>query len=308
MSIVDAQTLGTVTVSFNPDIPLLEKQLRALPPACTKVVVDNASRPELAAQVGSLVRAVPNAIIVHGDTNIGLAAAVNRGVAVLANFRVAPKFVLLLDQDSEPRAESVQTLIRAFEALEARGERVGCVGPALRDPEIGLMHGFHQCTRWRWKRVYPAAGSTEPVPCANLNGSGTLARVALFQELRGLDETFFIDHVDTEWAFRVLAAGYSLWGIPSAIFDHRMGQASVRFWWFGWRLWPSRSPQRHYYLFRNAVALMRRGYVPRVWKVWAVAKLVVTFAVTAVLGPNRSWQVTGMWRGVRNGCSGNYAR
>lgn len=296
----NAQTLGTVTVSFNPDIPLLEKQLRVLPSACTKIIVDNASRPELAAQVERLVHAVSNAVIVNSNTNVGLAAAVNKGVAVLAALPVVPKFVLLLDQDSEPRCGSVDKLIEAIETLDAQGLHVGCVGPALRDPGTGLMHGFHQCTRWRWKRVYPAAGPTEPVPCANLNGSGTLVRVALFQKLGGLDEALFIDHVDTEWAFRVLAAGYSLWGIPSAIFDHRMGRASVRFWWFGWRVWPLRSPLRHYYLFRNAVMLMRRSYVPGVWKYWAVAKLAITAGVALLRVHGAKAQLSGMLRGVRD--------
>lgn len=291
-------TLATVTVTFNPDLPLLEAQLRALPSACAKIIVDNASRPALVAQVAALAGAVPNATLLRNDVNVGLAAAVNQGVAALAGLAAVPEFVLLLDQDSGPQAGSIAALVHAFQTLESQGHRVGCVGPLLHDPATGLTHGFHQCTRWRWKRVYPPEGSMAPVPCANLNGSGTLVRVALFQELGGLDEALFIDHVDTEWAFRVLARGYSLWGIPNAVFDHRMGNASRRIWCFGWRLWPDRSPQRHYYLFRNAVILMRRSYVPRVWKVWAVAKLIITVVVTLVLGPGRTNQFRQMVKGA----------
>lgn len=296
---VDARTLATVTVSFNPDIASLETQLRALPAPCTKFIVDNASRSELVAQIEALASRMENVRVLRNDSNVGLAAAVNRGVEAALELAAPPRFVLLLDQDSEPQPGSIENLVAAFEALERVGGKVGCVGPLLRDPDTGLTHGFHQCTRWRWKRVYPPIGSTTPVPCANLNGSGTLVLVSLFRQLHGLEESLFIDHVDTEWAFRVLASGYTLWGIPNAVFDHRMGQSSVRFWWFGWRVWPSRSPQRHFYLFRNATTLLRRDYVPKVWKVWAVVKLVLTASACGVHDHQRREQLRQMWLGVR---------
>lgn len=294
----DAKTLATVTVTFNPDIGLLEKQLRALPRACVKFIVDNASRQELFEQIEALCAHTDNVRLLRNDSNIGLAAALNRGVDTVSALSQSPRFVLLLDQDSAPQPGSIENLIAAFEKLENGDTKVGCVGPVLRDPDTGLTHGFHQCTRWRWKRVYPPDGSAEPVPCANLNGSGTLAPVALFQQLHGLDETLFIDHVDTEWSFRVLAAGYGLWGVPNAVFDHRMGQSSMRFWWFGWRVWPLRSPQRHYYLFRNIAVLMRRPYVPKVWKAWAMLKLSITVVLTVTIGPLRLQQVKRMGNGV----------
>ncbi|MGH8378503.1 MAG: glycosyltransferase family 2 protein, partial [Gammaproteobacteria bacterium] len=90
-------------------------------------------------------------------------------------------------------------------------------------------------------------------------------------------------------------------GIPNAIFAHRMGQDSMRFWWFGWRVWPLRSPRRHYFLFRNAVILMRRDYVLKVWKVWAAIKLLLTFWVTLAIGPHRREQISSMLRGIRGG-------
>lgn len=296
---IDAETLCTVTVTFNPDIRLLEAQLRALPQACNKIIVDNASSASLLDEVQSLADCTPNTRVLRNGSNIGLSAAINRGVHAAAELKPAPEFVLLLDQDTEPLSGSIAVLVAAFRVLEQDSRRVGCIGPLLFDPQTGLTHGFHQCTRWRWKRIYPPAPSTTPVPCANLNGSGTLVPVELFMQLGGLDESLFIDHVDTEWAFRVLARGYSLWGIPNAVFRHQMGQTSARFWFFGWRVWPVRSPRRHYYLFRNAVTLMRRPYVPMVWKTWAAAKLALTVGVVGFQRNRRREQLRQIWRGVR---------
>ncbi|WP_081609342.1 glycosyltransferase [Zestomonas thermotolerans] len=207
-------TLATVTVTYNPALAELEAQLRALPSSSPKVIVDNASQTECWIEVEALVSQFQNVHLIRCDTNLGLAAAINQGVQWLATLTPTPEFVLLLDQDSEPKPGSITALLEAFRSLKAKGYRVGCVGPLLEDPDTGLTHGFHQSTRWRWTRAYPATDSPLPVPCANLNGSGTLVPIALFEQLGGLDESLFIDHVDTEWAFRVTAHGYSLWGIP----------------------------------------------------------------------------------------------
>ena len=294
----DPSLVATVTVTFNPDRGLLRAQLDALPRESLKLVVDNASQPEVLRDIERLVALTPNARLVCNDRNLGLAAAVNRGVRAVRDAASAARFVLLLDQDSEPLPGSVEALAIGFEALQASGERVGCVGPTLLDVATGLTHGFHQCTRWRWKRVYPVPGAAEPVPCANLNGSGTLVPIDLFLDLGGLEDDLFIDHVDTEWAFRVQGHGYRLFGIPQAVFRHRMGDASQRMWLFGWRVWPVRSPRRHYFLYRNAAILMRRSYVPRVWKVWAIVKLGMTTLVTLMTGPERLAQLRSMTAGL----------
>lgn len=294
----DAAAVATVTVTFNPELALVQAQLAALPPQSLKLVVDNASRACVLQDIQTLVSRTPNARLLRNSQNLGLAAAINRGVRVVGEAAPAARYVLLLDQDSEPTPGSIEDLVAGFHALQARGERVGCVGPALLDVTTGLRHGFHQCTRWRWKRVYPAVGSQEAVRCANLNGSGMLVPVGLFIELGGLEEGLFIDHVDTEWSFRVQARGYRLFGISQAVFRHRMGDASRRIWLFGWRVWPVRSPRRHYFLYRNAAILMRRSYVPRVWKVWAVAKLWMTVCIALVIGPRRFAQMCAMFCGL----------
>lgn len=292
---------ATVTVTFNPSLPELKAQLSALPASSIKVIVDNASSLQRWLEIQALTNQFQNVHLIRSEKNLGLAAAVNRGVHWLAALTPCPEFVLLLDQDSEPLPGSIEALLAAFRQLQEVDRKVGCVGPLLADPDTGLTHGFHQCTSWRWTRTYPAAGASATVPCANLNGSGTLVALDLFQQLGGLDEALFIDHVDTEWSFRVMAHGYGLWGVPSAVFKHSMGQASVRFWLFGWRVWPVRSPQRHYYLFRNAAVLMKRPYVPLVWKAWAVAKLLLTAAVMAITGPARRKQLNNMFLGIRKG-------
>ncbi len=292
--------LATITVTYQPDISALRRQWLMLPADCHKFIVDNGSGDAVRESLLRLVRETPKAHAIFNDTNLGLAEAINRGARAVIDGEWSITHLLFLDQDSEPSSGACDRLLGAFEQLHAEGVNVGCVGPLLLDVDTGLSHGFHQCTRWRWRRVYPTQ-SGAPLRCASLNGSGTLVDIATFRRLGGLDESLFIDHVDTDWSFRVVANGMTLWGIPAAVFMHRMGQQGRRLWCFGWRIWPSRSPGRHFYLFRNAVRLMRRPYVPRVWKVWALAKLIGTAMIHGFGDSERKAQLGGMLQGVRAG-------
>lgn len=299
---IDAASLATVTVTYQPELELLEAQLSQLPPACWKVLVDNDSKPELREGLRRIAAAHERVLLVENDANLGLAAALNLGAERAMQAPAAARMLLLLDQDSEPGRGGVEALLAAYAQLQAKDPQLGCVGPALLDVDTSVEHGFHQARGLRWTRRFPT--TPEPLPVVNLNGSGTLVSAALFRELGGLASDFFIDHVDTEWAFRVLASGHSLYGIPSVRFRHRMGQRGIRFWFLGWRVWPYRSPLRHYYLYRNSARLLRTRHVPAVWKLWAPVKLWLTALVHGLFDAQRGAQLQQMARGFAEGWRG----
>jgi len=295
--------LACIVVTYHPDMDTLARQIAALPATSALVIVDNASGASLLSELRALSLARERATVITNTENRGLAAAINQGASEAGSQWPDIEFLLLLDQDSVPRAESVDLLLEQLQRLSHASPAAACVGPNLLDPATGLTHGFHRMTRWRWTRLYPGTDSSTPISCSNLNGSGTLLRADLLRSLGGLNESLFIDHVDTDWSFRVLSAGYGLYGIPNAVFEHHMGERTHRIWLLGWRAWPMRSPQRHFYLYRNAVFLMGRDYVPGVWKVWAVVKLLVTAAIHIMIDPQRWKQLKEMSRGVRTGLS-----
>lgn len=300
---VDASALAIVTVTYLPDIEILRRQFESLPDSALKIVIDNATPADMRGMLQAFYASNSHCLFVGNDTNVGLSAAINQGV--LQALKVLPgcRYLLFLDQDTEPGAGAVLDLLRWYERVNASDGKVGCVGPRLIDVETGLDHGFHRIARWRWVRRHPEPHEA-PVQCSNMNCSGTLVGAELFRRLGGLDEAFFVDHLDTEWAFRVLAAGYRLYGIPAVAFHHRMGQKTWRFWLGGWRIWPYRAPYRHYLLFRNSVWLMRRDYVPAVWKFWAVMKLLVTMCVHALMDSRRISQLGCMLKGIAAGFHG----
>jgi len=297
---LELHELVSITVTYNPDPVLLESQLMALRHVGRAIIVDNGSAPDTLVWIMSLTDRLPWASVVKSETNLGLAAGLNLGIAAARSLGTC-RAVLLLDQDSTFSDDAPGRLLGSLNELQAATGTLCCVGPALYDPIARMDHGFHYVSRgWRWSRAYPTADAA-PIAIANLNGSGTTQSLELVDKVGNLDSAMFIDHVDTEWSFRVTSRGFHLFGIPSVRFDHRMGETGRRIWIGGWRVWPERSPQRHYYLFKNTVRLLRRDYVPVVWKLWAVAKLMLTIVVTMVIDHRRAAQLRFMFKGVREG-------
>ncbi len=291
--------LAAITVTYDPDHELLASQWRALGHVSAIFVVDNASSSASRALTRALVSDVPQAVLIENERNVGLGDALNTGIA--AARAAGKRVVLLLDQDSTFAATAPAALLRALNDVQATTGIPCCVGPVLVDPQTGMAHGFHHVADgWLWARAHPATDAP-PIPVANLNGSGTMMPIALVDTVGGLDGGLFIDHVDTEWSFRVLSQGFGLYGIPSVSFDHRMGERGRRVWLLGWRVWPDRSPLRHYYLYRNTVRLMRRPYVWRVWKCWALAKMLLTLCVVIAAGPSRREQWQMIMKGLKDG-------
>ena len=302
MDSLSAAGLATITVTYHPVPGQVARQLASLPAESLKIVVDNGSSDEEVDALVAVVAHAPNAHLFRLGQNLGLAAAVNKGVKFAQDMK-RTEWILLLDQDSEPRPGAVAGLLSSAQILLDDGKRLGAVGPALRDPGSGLHHGFHQLRAWRYRRVTPAA-MEKFIECIGLNGSGTLVHTDVFLTYGGLREDLFIDHVDTEWCFRMRSHGARFFGMPSSVFDHSMGESFRRIWLFGWRVWPNRSPLRLRYLSRNSIRLLRMGHVPLSWKVWAVAKLALTAILALLLGPKRQDSLSSILRGVLDGVRG----
>ncbi|WP_026471558.1 glycosyltransferase family 2 protein [Alkanindiges illinoisensis] len=289
--------IAAITVTYNPSFELLTQQMHSLGEIIW-IIVDNGSNAQDITRLSKISQKRNNIYLVNNNENLGLATALNIGVNHAIKMHKTLEFILLLDQDSVPATDAINQLYKYFNQLEENGSKVGCVGPKLIDFKTQKQHGFHQMRNGLWSRIYPESGSIQPVKCTNINGSGTFMRANLFTQLGALDQDFFIDHIDTEWSFRVLNAGYHLYGIPTAVFYHQMGESSLKFWLFGWKVWPIRSAFRHFYLFRNTILLLFRKYVPLTWKFWAIIKLILTFIVYLIFSIDRKTQARSMLKGA----------
>ncbi|MFT4257474.1 MAG: glycosyltransferase family 2 protein [Pseudoxanthomonas sp.] len=286
-----------MVVTYRPNLALLRQALAQ----CRRqvggtVVFDNASA---ASTFDALADVLDGTEVLRSPVNIGLAAALNRGIdrARERGFR----YVLLLDQDSVPAEGMVRALRTELERLRANGVPAGAVGPQALDARNGLPAPFVR-VGFPFNRKIPG-GPGQCIECDFLISSGCLIPLDVLDQAGAMDEGLFIDNVDLEWCFRVRAAGMKLYGICDARMQHAIGDA----------LRPSRvrrggvfvhRPLRLYYIMRNRVLLYRRRHTPWAWIGQDLLRLPMKFCSTVLFQPPRREYLRCMLRGLRDGLRG----
>ena len=222
--------IDVVIVSFN-RVDLLASCLASLqssPAELRVVVVDNASSDGSAELV---VSRYPETKLLQNDTNVGFAAAVNRGVAS----GDAP-LILLLNSDATIDAPGLDALQHALD----QAPRIAAVGPRIlgEDGEVELSTGRtmslwnEACFKvvgdmggangWlfgrRLQREYAADHDTPSLTAACL-----LVRREAYEEVDGLDERFFLYAEDVDLCRRLRQSGWRLRYVAGATARHLRG-------------------------------------------------------------------------------------
>jgi len=281
---------GIVVVLYRPDAACVRRANRYAD-AGLCVVIDNTETVQTAEQLGLDERIV----YVANEANLGIATAINQGVELL--LKAGCTSALLFDQDSEPSTQLLETLPQLLEVELRERAQVALIGPAYEDARLGGVAPFVRFGYLKLQRVAPEG--TRPLEVDFLISSGSCINLAAWHEIGPMDDALFIDFVDLEWCVRARSRGYAVLGAPGLRLAHELGGEPVRV--LG-RQYPSHSPLRHYYLFRNAVALIKRSYIPWTWKSTELVKFPFRLAIYGLfLQPRLShlrMALMGIWHGL----------
>lgn len=296
--------IGAVIVSHRPHLPDIERTIAALVPQVGRLwVVDNGSGDAVVERLREVMAAVHGKLIAFPE-NRGIAAAHNAGLA--AARAEGLDWVVLFDQDSIPAPSMVGELAECAKRLVTQGHRVAAVGARWMDQRSGRTGAFY---RVRWGRIAGILPTDDaPVPVDFLISSGSLLSLSAVAQVGGMREDLFIDHVDTDWCARALAAGWELFGVPKAMLSHALGDSHQRVWLGRWREVAVHSPLRNYYEVRNTVALLRSPHVRAGWRVAHVTRLLQLLAFYALFTAPRRQRCRAMGQGLWDGLRGRMGR
>jgi GT2 family glycosyltransferase len=199
-------------------------------PAAEVVVVDNASRDSIAAD---LAREVPAARLVVEPENRGYGAACNRGARETDRARL-----LFLNSDALVQPGAVDALVAALDG----DPRAAAVGPRLENPDGTLQPSIQRLPSLR--RIFfessglaGLTGGRPPVrghsatredhgrgqAVESLRGAALLVRRAAFEHVGGFDEGFFLYGEETDLMARWRRLGWKILFEPSARVVHSGG-------------------------------------------------------------------------------------
>lgn len=293
-----------VVVTYLPQAQPLTTLLALLAPQVIRVlVVDNSPQDDLGAERVCRDSGRDNVEIIRLGRNFGIAKALNVGIEAARSADAT--HVLLSDQDSEPAPDMVQGLLRAEADLRRHAGPIGAIGSSFTNVNSGKLFPFHVIVKGRPFYGRRSASAGEPhIEVITLITSGTLVPMATFDEVGLMREDFFIDCVDTEWCYRARAHGFLLYGTAWATMLHRMGDATLRFWFFGWIKGNVHSPLRIYYQIRNLVRLQFGSYRGIRWRIRIVWSFTAIFYCHVFYGSARRASLKMALRGLLDGLRG----
>lgn len=248
------------------------------------VVVDNSTRLDASLQRGLGERGVE---LISLGGNRGIATALNVGCRRL--LEVGYEWALTMDQDSTAPAAFVERLGRCTD--HAGSGDIAVIAPM-------------------WDRegappVEPGEGCSELLVA---NTSGSLLRLAAFEQLGDFRDDFFVDQVDNEFCLRARRNGLRVVQRRDTILLHRMGNLR-RVRGFGFSVMDY-SPLRRYYQVRNTLQVCREyGDEFPEWVDYEVRKWRRELVKLILAEPRRIHKIVMMFRGwwdYRRGRFGPY--
>jgi rhamnosyltransferase len=295
--------VSAVLVTYNPDMETLHAAIQAVSRQVSDVfIVDNASSNFSFGWIDQVKgRANTKLHLLRQEENLGIGAAHNIGIRQA--IEQGSRFVLLLDQDSQVGLDMVFRLRSAYAMLNEKGVQVAALGPQYRDADNGMLSRFVKVGMFRFVHC----GCEDDVSLIDadfLVSSGSLIPVAALEAVGLMDESLFIDHVDTEWCFRAKSKGLKIFGLCGAVMAHALGEQRKEVWFLRKRIVPFHKPFRYYYMFRNSVLLSLRGYMPWSWKLADIVRCLKMMIFFSWVGENRLRRLKMMCLGVMDGLRG----
>lgn len=236
-----------VIVTYHPTARMLENLPNVLAQVQGLVVVDNGSSTDELAWLREARETLDFHLMENGD-NLGIAEALNRGVLWAKN--QGQPWVILFDQDSQITDGFVSRMFEAWQSHPDR-ERLGSVHPRYIDPGSGIEAAVRR--------------ASDGGPVISLT-SGALMPTWIFDEIGWFAAEYFIDEVDTEYCYRLRAAGYLIADSKQAVLFHTAGHPK-KHTILGFSFRPmNHSATRRYYMTRNRIILYKTYF--RVFPRW----------------------------------------
>ena len=243
------KSVACVLVTYNPDIPNLVLNLLEICHDVSKIfVIDNSITSIEPLLLSYLDNRLDNFQVISNYQNLGIGAAQNIGLHKAINEKY--DYALLLDQDTLMPSGSIKVLSNTLSKLLLL-ESVAAIAPSYRNinhpgsvrPKFIVSHDL---------KVRSQFGSEGTIEIAYAIASGLLINLECLSKVGMMNESLFIDWVDTEWCVRCTKRGFKVFGTFDVIIEHSLGDSSLSIAGIDVAI---HSPLRHYYQVRNAIHL-----------------------------------------------------
>ena len=227
--------------------------------------------------------------------NKGIAFAQNVGIRELQN--LSCDYILFSDQDSKAMPTLVDSLLKVHSQLSQEGINVAAVGTVAINERTGKKYPFRH-------KVFQemVLDNTSIIEVDYVRNSMSLTSSEVLNIVGFMDNSLFIDGVDSEWCWRARVKGYRTFISEDSIIYHCLGKDDRRLLTKEITI---PSPNRLFYQYRNFLWLLHRGYVPLRWKLKNFAKYLIKIPYYSLFCSPRGAYFRNIMSGIGAGFSKN---
>lgn len=273
-----------IVVTYHPDRLFGDRLRRIANQVANILVIDNAS----SENEKSFIKAAcedSNATLLCNQENLGIAAALNKGIKKAAELGYG--WVILFDQDSIVNEDLVLRLCQIYDGLPDP-QMVGVVSARYQNPAKKISPKKNFTSSWTTvKRTIT---------------SGSLIPISLFTDIGAFRDDFFIDYVDLEFCQRLREKGFSIIKSTETLMSHPVGQQTFhRFLWKKIRS-THHSSDRRYYIARNHIAMLRgQKNRPYLWLYPCLKKACGDACIVLFFESNKLEKIKAILEGIKDG-------
>lgn len=255
---INKMRIGCILVLYNPDLNVLSDVIFSIIKQVNKLfIIDNSKKK-------NDIEFLNHKKIKYKflNKNIGIAAAQNYGIEYFSKLNY--DYLFFMDQDSIVSEKLIDNLVESTIFLNKKGYKTAVVCPTAVNKHDGLVYSEKYPIIKKIK-LFSRNKSYKLNMVNSCSSSGSLVKMENFKKVGYMDSSLFIDGVDNEWCWRAKDKGNldSFVSLDLSM-NHYLGEGDRSF--FGIKISIS-SPTRIYFQFRNYFILLRRGYVPNIWKI-----------------------------------------
>ena len=203
--------------------------------------------------------------LLHSGGNIGISKGINLGLHQAAKDNI--QWLMTMDQDSSFPSGHLQKYFHAFNT-------------ALQQQSFGLFSLQHNV------KFYKKNNCQDYYQDEIVMTSGSLVNVQQALTLQGFDEKLFIDEVDHEFCYRLIASGGRVLKTNCAYLKHSLGTLGTGLLGNSIRTYP---PERLYYMVRNHFYVKARYKKRHSDILKKRQRYIISFVAKQIMSNTSSW-------------------
>ncbi|MDG3086940.1 glycosyltransferase family 2 protein [Vibrio hannami] len=295
-------SITSIIVTFQPELSSVEQLLTACQSHGNNViVVDNGS--ENAEELAEVCQSFEYVNFIRLGDNLGIATAQNIAIKQLRTDK--DDLIVFFDQDSSIGSDYLMAVEQTYQKLENEFGREVIIGPRFYNRVSQFEYPVIKLNKLgRRRKLYPSQ-FTHPIEASCIISSGMAVKKKILDQVGLMEESLFIDYVDTEWCLRAKHLGILILVAPQLVMEHEIGSNNLKF--LKWRV-PVHSSARRYYRIRNSFILTNYSYIPKLTSFREVVFSIVHQVFLIAFTDEKKGHLKSLIRGVRDGISYSRAK